>query len=164
MKTVGDCSECCHVRVCTHEQLLYKDGVFKIYQAECRATNGLHFCYKNEPPLSTVDPVDWYLWEQLKPAAKDPNAIDLTQTVIVPRPVWEVTEDEPVKTQSVKTQTTKTSGHTTGLKNSAQPGLKNSAQPGIKNSAPPGLKKVCKSTTESSEDWWNKMKNKPLKD
>lgn len=149
MKTVGDCSECCHVRVCTHEQLLYKDGVFKIYQAECRATNGLHFCYKNEPPLSTVDPVDWYLWEQLKPAAKDPNAIDLTQTVIVPRPVWEVTEDletETVKSQPVKAETVKT------------------PPSGLKNSAPPGLKKVCKSTTESSEDWWNKMKNKPLKD
>ena len=141
MKVLGDCSECCHVRVCTHEQLLYKNGVFKVYQAECRATNGLHFCYKNEPPLSTVDPVDWYLWEQLKPAVRDPNAIDLTQTVIVPRPVWEVVdESQPVKTLTTKTQPIKTSDNTMGLK------------------------KVCKSTTESSEDWWNKMKNKGAKE
>lgn len=141
MKVLGDCSECCHVRVCTHEQLLYKDGVFKIYQAECRATNGLHFCYKNEPPLSTVDPVDWYLWAQFESKVK-PNAIDLTQTVIVPRPIWERTDDtaETVKTQPVKTQPVKTSD------------------------PPSGLKKVCKSTTETSEDWWNKMKNKGAKE
>ncbi len=140
MKVLGDCSECCHVRVCTHEQLLYKDGVFKIYQAECRATNGLHFCYKNEPPLPTVDPVDWYLWAQFESKVK-PNAIDLTQTVIVPRPIWERTEDsaETVKSQPVKS-TEPSSDHTMGLK------------------------KVCKSTTEASEDWWNKMKSKGAKE
>lgn len=146
MKVLGDCSECCHVRVCTHEQLLYKDGVFKIYQAECRATNGLHFCYKNEPPLPTVDPVDWYLWAQFESKVK-PNAIDLTQTVIVPRPIWEVVDDtaETVKTQPVKTQTTKTQ----------------TIKPSDNTM---GLKKVCKSTTEASEDWWNKMKNKGAKE
>ena len=140
MMLPGDCSECCLQLVCTHEQLFFIDGTFKLVSAKCRATNGIQFCHKCEPlPLEPVEPRDWYQWATIGRE----SVIDSTKPFIAPRPVWDYI-DEPVKPNVVKP-------------------ARNMIDKTMKTEQPV-LKKVCKSTTEASVDWWDKMKNKSGKD